>query len=230
LIERLDLKPLNEMPDLPVYGSEPRVKCKNLRGPWQEVQLAVHTWAEIDRPEFWQFLEAAVKGFERFTQRAQQKPEDVMPWKVLGQKWHLSRKGFPPGKPAKWSPELLEELCELLGQVAEGGEFLWNNQQLVHLCPRGSSEPWATIQTKKVAALHLVLNGPKQMFPMGRVAELGEEVELLTSRPDHDMVSLRFHTSADITPSIVDFFREHYAAVTGGRQGTLISPRRVAGG
>ena len=46
-------KPLNEMPDLPIYGNEPRVKCKNLRGPWQEVQLAVHAWDEIDTPAFW---------------------------------------------------------------------------------------------------------------------------------------------------------------------------------
>ena len=33
------LKPLNDLDDLPVYGNEPRVKCKNLRGPWQEVQI-----------------------------------------------------------------------------------------------------------------------------------------------------------------------------------------------
>jgi excinuclease ABC subunit A len=218
LVAKLDLKPLNEMPDLPVYGSEPRVKCKNLRGPWQEVQLAVHALEEIDRPAFWEFLEAAVRGFEKFTHRAQQKPDDVMPWKVLGQKWHLSRKGFPPGKPAKWSTELLEELCELLGEIADGGEFLWNNQQLVHLCPRGSSEPWATLQTKKVASVPLVLNGPKQLFAMGRVAALGDEVQLHTDRPEGDRIMLQFRTPEDITPAITEFLREHYAAVIGARK------------
>ena len=25
-----------------------------------------------------------------------------MPWKINGEKWHLSEKGFPPGKAAKW--------------------------------------------------------------------------------------------------------------------------------
>ena len=49
LVARLDLKPLNEIHELPVYGSEPRVKCKNLRGPWQEVQIA-RALAARDRP------------------------------------------------------------------------------------------------------------------------------------------------------------------------------------
>ena len=74
-----------------MYGSEPRVKCKNLHRPWQEVQLRVHWLREIDRPEFWKFLTEAVAGFQKFpAQRAEQRPEDIMPWKVLGQKWHLS--------------------------------------------------------------------------------------------------------------------------------------------
>ena len=33
LVSQLDLKPLNEMPDLPLYGNEPRVRCKNLARP-----------------------------------------------------------------------------------------------------------------------------------------------------------------------------------------------------
>ena len=30
---------LNQMDELPVYGNDSRVKCKNLRGPWQEVEI-----------------------------------------------------------------------------------------------------------------------------------------------------------------------------------------------
>ena len=74
LVARLDLKPLNEIHELPVYGSETRVKCKNLRGPWQEVQLRVHWLREIDRPEFWQFLSEAVAGFQKFADRARATP------------------------------------------------------------------------------------------------------------------------------------------------------------
>ena len=110
LVADLGLKPLNDMDDIEAYGRGPRVKCKNLRGPWQEVQIDAHSWEEIDTPEFWSFLKRAVAGFQKFAERVGTKPEDVMPWKVLGQKWHLSRKGFPPGKKPVWKPEVLEEL------------------------------------------------------------------------------------------------------------------------
>ena len=48
IVARLDLKPLNEMPDLPLYGTEPRTRCRNLRGPWQEIGCG--STAGRDRP------------------------------------------------------------------------------------------------------------------------------------------------------------------------------------
>ena len=118
LLESIRLKPLNEMDELPVYGNEPRIKCKNLRGPWQEVELKVHSWAEVDQPGFWEFLEQAIAGFRQIHARATHDPEELMPWKKLGRQWHLSRKGFPPGKKVHWQPEVLEELCDMLGEKA----------------------------------------------------------------------------------------------------------------
>jgi len=219
LIAKLDLKPLNELAELPVYGSEPRVKCKQLRGPWQEVQLSVHGYQEIDKPEFWQFLEKAVAGFRQFTERLEQQPENVMPWKVLGRKWHLSRKGFPPGKKVHWSTEVLEDLCELLAETAPQGQFLWNNQQVVHLCVNGPGEPWATIHTKRPTTLELVLTGPKNRFALGRVAELGHERELQTDRADKDVVKLRFLESDQVVADeLADFLREHLEAVVEGKR------------
>ena len=215
LVERLNLKPLNEMRDLPVYGTEPRVKCKNLRGPWQEVQLQVHGWDEINRPEFWEFVEAAVRGFRKFADRKQINPEDVMPWKVLGQKWHFARKGFPPGKKIAWETEVLEELCELLTDVGEG-QFLWNNQQLIHYCLKGRSEPWATVFTKKPGAVELHLNGPKNQFALGRVTTFGLNPALDKERPDRDVVRLQFNDAEQVVDeSLGEFLREHAAAAAG---------------
>jgi excinuclease ABC subunit A len=214
LVSQLDLKPLNEMHHLPVYGSESRVKCKQLRGPWQEVQLAVHSYEEIDRPAFWQFLERAVDGFRTFTERVQQQPDDVMPWKVLGRKWHLSRKGFPPGKKVSWETDVLEELCELLAEMAPKGQFLWNNQQVVHLFIDGPGEPWATIHTKRPAGLDLVLTGPKNRFALGRIAALGAERELVADRNDKDVVKLKFRSTDEVSASeLAEFLKEHLQAV-----------------
>ena len=213
LIARLKLKPLNDLHDLPVYGNEPRVKCKNLRSPFQEVQLQVHELAEIDTPEFWKFVDEAIAGYETFTTRVRQKPEDVMPWKVLGQKWHFSRKGFPPGKTPQWDVDVLEELCEALKETAPRGQFLWNNQQLVHVFVEGQREPWATIHTKRLPWLELTLTGPKGQFALGRVKDIGADREF-QGGPERDLVRLRFRTSEDLhRGDLARFLDEHYKSL-----------------
>jgi len=210
LQRRIPLPTLNEMDDLPVYGNEPRVKCKNLRGAWQEVEIRAHALEEIDTDEFWKFLEQAVAGFFKHTRRAQQKPEDIMPWKVLGQKWHFSRKGFPPGKRIKWDTEVLEELFELLSSAAPDGQFLWNNQVLVHLYANGHQDPWATVVTKRTDAVELRLNGPKGQFALGRISEMGRSRELDTSGEKRDTIKLRFRNPDDLHKGgLSEFLKEH---------------------
>jgi excinuclease ABC subunit A len=209
LIADLELKPLNDMEDLPVYGKEPRVKCKNLRGPFQEVQLRVHSYEEIDTPAFWKFLDRAIAGFQKFADRARTSPDDIMPWKVLGQKWHFARKGFPPGKPPAWDTEVLEELCELLVEAVPQGQFLWNNQQVVHVFVSGQNEPWATIHTKRVTSVDLTLTGPKGKFALGRIADLAIDREFQTG-PHRDVVKLRFVSTEDLDRGdLKQFLTEH---------------------
>jgi len=231
LVVALDLKPLNDIPEIEAYGHGPRVKCKNLRGPFQEVEIRAYQWQEVDTPEFWAFLEKAVAGFGKFTQRVQQNPEDVMPWKVLGRKWHLARKGFPPGKRPAWSAEVLEELLELLsdttGEKASLGEvasatghpgkpqILWNNQQVVNLMVPAQREPWAVVHTKRLAGVDLALNGPPGAFATGRIAKLAAQ-RTIASSEDRDQVRLRFVTLEDLHhDDLAEFLTEHLVAVRG---------------
>lgn len=217
LLERIKLKTLNELADLPLYGNEPRVKVKSAKGPWQEVEIRVHTLEEIDTPEFWSFLEEAVQGFFKFTDKAQSRPEDISPWKILGQKWHFLRKGFPPGRAPQWDAEVWEELYEMLQDVAPQGQFLWNNQQLVHLIVPQQREPWATIQTKKPQSLILHLTGPKGKFPLGRLLDYGSAQELDDSRPDRDTARIHFvHGEHLHRGNLVAFMKEHLASLKPG--------------
>ncbi|MCA9239081.1 MAG: excinuclease ABC subunit A, partial [Planctomycetales bacterium] len=216
LVLDLDLKPLNDLNDIEAYGSGARVKCKNLRGPWQEVQVHAHSYEEIDTPEFWSFLKKAAEGFKAFTDRTSKSPDDIMPWKVMGQKWHLARKGFPPGKKPAWTTELLEELFELLEEVTPKGQFLWNNKVLVHRMAAGKPDPWATVVTKRLANVELALNGPKCAFQLGRVTDIGKEQELTTDHPERDTVRLRFVEVDDLHRGDLEgFLREHLEAAVG---------------
>jgi excinuclease ABC subunit A len=198
IVRRLDLKPLNEMADLPLYGTEQRVKCKNLRGPWQEIELRMHGYNEVDRPEFWDFVDQAIAGFGKFTDRVSQNPENLMPWKALGRKWHLSRRGFAIGRETEWDTDVLEELFELLIETAPGGQLLWNNKQSVPLYLPEQKDPWAAVLTKKTDAVHLVLTGPKDRFALGQLTALGHDPELDAERPDHDLIRLKFRSHDDL--------------------------------
>ncbi|MEK6239744.1 MAG: excinuclease ABC subunit A, partial [Planctomycetales bacterium] len=213
LRERIHLPTLDEMIDLPVYGNKPRVKCKNLRGPFQEVKFQVHSLDEIDRPEFWTFLEEAVASFRKTIDLRTQKPEDHMPWKIMGEKWHLSRKGFPLGKRVRWDEGVLESLIALLRRATPDAEFLWTNQKIVHLTPPDSDQPWATLATKQCDAVTLQLSGPKGRFALGRVSELGRSREFVADREDRDVVKLRFAAAKDLNNGdLKDFLQEHLAA------------------
>ena len=64
LIAKLGMKPLNEMHELPVYGTDARVKVKTLRGPWQEIELRVHSLEEIDHKHFWKFSGTSRRGLQ----------------------------------------------------------------------------------------------------------------------------------------------------------------------
>jgi excinuclease ABC subunit A len=150
-----------------------------------------------------------------------------MPWKVLGRKWHLSRKGFPPGKKVAWPQETLEELLELLETTATRGvkspgpglpntaaQFLWNNQQVVHLMVRGQRVPWATIQTKRTVGVDLSLHGPAGAFATGRIASLGVKRLIQPASDGRDAVKLRFVNPTDLAlGDLAKFLTEHLAAV-----------------
>ncbi len=213
LVKKLDLKPLNDMPDLPLYGTEPRVKVRNLRGPWQEIELRVHGFQEINRPEFWEFLDRAIEGFRAFTERVRQKPDDLMPWRVLGRKWHFLRRGFLKGGPPRWEPEVLEEICRLLEAAALGCQFGWENKVVVPVHVPGRKRPWAGLMTKRPEAVHLILIGPKNRFPLGRVMDLGFEPGLDGENSDEDRIRLKFRSREDLARGdIAGFLKEHFAA------------------
>ncbi len=93
--------------------------------------------------------------------------------------------------------------------AAPKGQFLWNNQQVVHVFVEGQSEPWASIYTKRPAGLDVTLTGPKGIFGLGRIAELAIEREILP-QGDRDQIKLRFVASEDLNRGdLNEFLKEH---------------------
>src|SRR5262249_10296576 len=131
LLSRLGIRPLNETPGLQMYSNEQRVWVTNHKGPWQSVTVQVHRLGEIDTPAFRTFLRGPVASSQARVKRLTTKPEALMPWKLNGEKWHLSDKGFAPGKKVKWDRELLTRLLDVIQAVEPGLAVSWDRRDAV---------------------------------------------------------------------------------------------------
>ena len=206
----LALKPLDDLDELPVYGRGDRVRVKNLKGPWQEVTVTVHWLREIDTPEFRTFLARAAQSYLARTQAAPLNVDDLTPWKVLGKKWHLSRKGFPSGKRVRWDPEVLERLADALTGAVPQARIDWTGKQVVHVYQPNSQEPWATLQTKRRSGIDLALYGASGRFTLGKIAVLGRDREIIAVAGKPDQIRIRLDSEAQVrSPEFIGFLKEH---------------------
>ena len=141
------------MEDVEVYGNEPRVKAK-AAGQWMELELRPHTLSEIDTTKFWSWLQEASSAFlgktMPETKSAPEKtdPKNATPWKVLKQRWHSLRKGFPPGRSIVWPAETLSVFIQAVHQSAGGGRWRWDEQTTARYTLPGQKEPWIILHTK----------------------------------------------------------------------------------
>jgi excinuclease ABC subunit A len=211
---KLGIKPLNESPDmkLEVYGNEPRVWTTNHKGPWQSIVVKVHRLSEIDTPAFRVFLREAVAAFGKQQTRLQTKPEDVMPWKVNGERWHLGEKGFEPGHKPKWDRALLSRLLELVRSIEPGLEVSWYVQYFITLRVPGVKRWWGQWQTKRTEGLICRFLGKKGQFNLAAFDGLGTSQELDTEHEDGDYIWLTLQDlNASQTAKLKELLKEHMA-------------------
>jgi excinuclease ABC subunit A len=192
LLERLGIRPLDELEGLDVYGHEERVWVTNHKGPWQSVTVKVFRLSEVDTPAFRKFLQEAAASFSATLQRMRTKPEDVMPWKINGERWHLGPKGFPPGKKLLWDLGLLPRLLQVVREVEPGVELGWDVQYFVTLRVPGVGRAWGQIQTKQPEGLVCRFVGKKGQFNLAQFDGLGVNPSLDTERPEADFLWLTF--------------------------------------
>jgi excinuclease ABC subunit A len=192
LVARLGIRPLNETPGLEVYGCDERVWVTNHKGPWQSVTVQVHRLSEIDTPAFRFFLKEAAAAFHQNLARLRTKPEDVMPWKVNGQRWHLGEKGFPPGKKVAWDRALLPRLLDLVREVEPGLEVRWDARDAISLRVPGVGRAWAQWRTKEAHGLDCRFLGKKGQLNLSQVERFGLSPSLNGDREDGEVLRLLF--------------------------------------
>jgi excinuclease ABC subunit A len=211
LRQRFDLKPLDDLDELPVYGRGARVKAKNLKGPWQEVSITVHWLKEIDTPAFAEFLKEACDSYLGQIHKAKLNPADLTPWKVLGRKWHVSRKGFPSNKRVPWDADLLEKLFDTLESALPNADTDYGNKQVVYFrVSNAHSPPIATVHTKRRGGVDLSLYAEAGRYALGRIAGFGSDREITSDKNGNEIVKIRFDNAAQVkNAEFRKFLKQH---------------------
>ncbi|MCA9065221.1 MAG: ATP-binding cassette domain-containing protein, partial [Planctomycetaceae bacterium] len=195
LDRQLGLLPLDERDDIPAYGREPRVRVRNLKTPWQEVTVKVWNREEIDNDAFRQFLDTAVAGFLKQSQAEKANPDDLMPWKQLGRKWHLMRKALPKNGRIPWQFDLLETLLATVEQLLTGTTADYGIRSKINW-NRSDGTQVAELYTKRYEGVDLVLLCPHDSVTIGAIADFGMDQEIKRHRDGRDAVRIRFTTVA----------------------------------
>ena len=203
LNRRFDLTPFDDIDEVPVYGRGERVRTKNLKGPYQEITITTHKKEDIETEEFNDFLNDACKAYLGEAKKAKLDPTELMPWKKLGRKWHLLRKGFPSGKRVKWEASTLEKLFDLLETACPDCEFEWGAKSLVNIKKSAGAQPggfvWATVHTKRREAIDLVLYVDPGTVTLGQIRSFGSDREITPHRDGREAVKIRLTKSSHVT-------------------------------
>jgi excinuclease ABC subunit A len=184
LERRLALKPMHEAAEMNFYSRESRINVANRKGPWQEVWMLIGKKEEIDTPAFRAFLKQAVEAFRKNLKKMDASPEDAMPWKINGERWHLSEKGFPPGRRIKWDRSILSKFLSIIRHVEPGVEIQWDSRDSILLKIAGIGRAWARIRTKDSDAFDCRFIGKPGQFNLSRLEGIGQNPTLTMDRSD----------------------------------------------
>jgi excinuclease ABC subunit A len=156
--------------------------------------MLVHKREEIDTAPFRAFLKLAADSFHKNLGRMNTAPEDVMPWKVNGEKWHLSEKGFPPGRKLYWDRTILPTFLAIAREAVPGLELHWDARDAITLRVPGVGKGWGRVRTKDNHALDVRFLGKPGQMNLSRMEGIGKDSNLTADRADGgEVMQLLFH-------------------------------------
>ena len=210
----LGLKDVNDLDEIPVYNRQPRVRVRPAaNGPFEDVTVVLIEPSEMETPAFESFFEKARQSFLGRSNPQVLDLADLTPWKKLGRKWHLMRKGFLSGK-IEWDAEVLETAIALLEELLPAAKPDWSQKIVVNFAI--GKTVLANLVTKRPSAVELGLFVPSASVQLGRIAGFGTDSEIVGHREGLDVVRLRFTTIEQLRSATLKAFLVEQFAVAKG--------------
>lgn len=201
----LGLKRLDDIREIPVYGREPRVSARNLKTAWQEVTVKVWKKDEVTTPTFRKFLDQALQSYLKQSLAEAANPEDLMPWKKLGRKWHLMRKALPNNGRIPWDFALLEVLLPKVEAALSDFTADYAIRSKINWTDPKTGTQIAELQTKRSDGADLCVYCKPGLVTIGSIASLGTSQEITAVR-DSDCVKIRFTKATEAASKEVEKF------------------------
>ena len=172
------------------------------------MNLPISAHATLDTPAFRSFLQQASQSFVALGLAEAANPEDLMPWKKLGRKWHLLRKGLPGNGRIPWNFDLLAELLPVLESTlgklqpdyAIRTKINWTNPRTGKLA--------VELHTKRSDGAELCLYGSPGEISLGRISTFGSQ-RSITPTAGCDEIRIRLTQTEHATdPQLTRFLTE----------------------
>ena len=178
------LRVLDECDELPIYGREPRVNVRHSGRVTDDIRILVHSKEEIATPACREFIQGAVKAYQRLVRKM---AEDILahqPWKLGGKGWHVGRQILSKREQAGWRGSLLIELLATMKKAAPGITEDWTRKVMVLLSHPQVSGTWARFITNHAHALRVEIRCRRGQFTPALVERLGMDVTIRHLRLD----------------------------------------------
>lgn len=215
LVARLDLKPLNDMPDLPLYGTEPPSRCGTCVGPGRRsYELRVHTYQRSTARSSGTSSIGRSPGSGRSPIGHGSGPKTCT---LEGPRPEVAPGAarLPRGQEVRWEVNVLERSWKSSSKPRTGSSS-WSNKQVVPVYVPGQKEPWAAIQTKTTGSISRS-SGPRDVFPWAEVTGLGFGPEVDAQRSEVDYIRLKFRSPEDLERGeLPAFLKEHLDSLSRG--------------
>jgi excinuclease ABC subunit A len=203
LDQALGLTPIDDVEEIHYYSQSPRVKARNLKQPWQEVTIKVWKKEEIDTPAFKQFLSQAVDAHVAQATKDKANPDDLTPWKQLGRKWHVMKKGLPANGRIAWDFKVIDRLLPVLEEAFADCSADYGIRSKINWKTTKSNTAVAELHTKRKDGVDLVLFVPRDTVTIGSIADIGSSQKVTHHRSGNDAVKIRFDKASQINPATI---------------------------
>ena len=161
LRRKLQIKDLDDRPDLPIYGQWSRIRMRAASTGWEDVRLYLRDFKDVGKTDFRAFLKTAARDYFNQLEATEAEPEAARPWKTQGQQWHLSQRSIRQRHLVRWKPPLLLAMVGRFKSIQPDLSVDWNNQTAAHIIPANRKRWLGKIVTNIGRGLSIELRAPR---------------------------------------------------------------------